>query len=87
MKLGGIDKHCIHAKWKTDRRLFMVGGGGGEGAPIGYEKKALRGNFNLFHLCFTNEIRGGGSIHYTYKMEGGGRTGACPWWDGAGASF
>ena len=70
MKLGGIDKHCIHAKWKTDRRLSMVGGGGGEGAPIGYEKKALRGNFNLFHLCFTNEIRGG--IDTLYIQNGRG---------------
>ena len=41
------------------------------------KKEAVRGNFNLFHLCFTNEIKGG-SIHYTCKMEGGGRTGACP---------
>ena len=56
------------------------GGGGGGGcrgglAPLVMRKKAVRGNFNLFHLCFTNEIRGG-SIHYTCKMEGGGRTGA-----------
>ena len=33
------------------------------------KKDAVRGNFNLFHLCFTNEIRGE-SIHYTSKMEG-----------------
>ena len=45
MKLGGIDKHCIHAKWKTDRRLSMVGGGGGEGAPIGNEKKGSQRKF------------------------------------------
>ena len=48
------------------------------------KKEAVMGNFNLFHLCFTNEIKGG-SIHYTRKMEGGGRTGACPWWEGVGA--
>ena len=47
------------------------------------QKEAVGGNFNLFHQCFTNEIKGG-SIHYTCKMEGGGRTGACPWWDGVG---
>ena len=39
--------------------------------PLENKKKAVRGNFNLFHLCFANEI-GGGSKHYTYKMEGGG---------------
>ena len=47
------------------------------------KKEAVRGNFNLFHLCFTSKIKGG-SIHYTCKMEGGGRTGACPWWEGVG---
>ena len=110
--------------------------------PRNWKKDAVRGNFNLFHLYFTNEIRvdrqtlhtcikwkgvggqalvhggrgvglaplpllenekkrlseeiltsftyvslmrlGGGSIHYTCKMEEGGRTGACPWWEGVG---
>ena len=48
--------------------------------PLENKKKCVRGNFNFFHLCFTNEIRGGGrSIHYTCKMKEGGRTGACPW--------
>ena len=29
--------------------------------PLENEKKnCVRGNFNLFYLCFTNEIRGGG---------------------------
>ena len=60
-------------------------GGGGSGRclpPLKIGKKdVVSGNFNLFHLCFTNEVRGG-SIHYTCKMEGGGRTGACPWWEG-----
>ena len=68
----------------ADRRLSMVGRGGGLAPPpLENEKKAVRGNFNLFRLCFTNEIKGG-LIHYTYKMEGGGRTGACPWWEGVG---
>ena len=37
------------------------------------KKDAVRRNFNLFHLCFTNEIKGGGDQHtlHTYKMEGG----------------
>ena len=36
------------------------------------EKKRLSGNFNLFHLYFTNEFRGGGiGIHATWKGVGG----------------
>ena len=51
----------------------MVGEGRGGFAPpppleIG-KKDAVRGNFNLFHLCFTYEIRGE-SIHCTSKVEG-----------------
>ena len=47
--------------------------GRGEGAlppplEIG-NKDAVRGKFNLFHLCFTYEIRGE-SIHCTSKVEG-----------------
>ena len=70
---GGID---IHAIWKGVSEQARVhgggGGGGGEGRcpPLEIGKKdAVRGNFNLFHLCFTNDIRGE-SIHYTCKMEG-----------------
>ena len=47
------------------------GGRGGVAPPpleIG-KKDAVRGNFNLFHLCFTYEIRGE-SIHCTSKVEG-----------------
>ena len=54
------------------RGQARVYGGGGDGASPPLEignKDAVRGNFNLFHLCFTNEIRGE-SIHYTCKMEG-----------------
>ena len=47
--------------------------GSGEGAsppPLESGKKdAVRGNFNLFHLGFTYEIRGE-SIHCTSKVEG-----------------
>ena len=47
---------------------MVVGEGASPPLEIG-KKDAVRGNFNLFHLCFTNEIRGE-SIHYTCKMEG-----------------
>ena len=85
----GIDIHCIHAKWKGVGGQALVHGGRGWGPcppPLENEKKnSVRGNFNLFHLCFTNEVRGGGrSIHYTCKMKEGGRTGDCPWWEGVG---
>ena len=49
------------------------GGGGARGRrppPLEIGKKdAVRGNFNLFHLCFTYEIKGE-SIHCTSKVEG-----------------
>ena len=53
------------------RRVSMVGEGrGGVAPPLEIGKKdAVRGNFNLFHLCFTYEIRGE-SIHCTSKVEG-----------------
>ena len=76
-----------NGKGWTDTRLSMVGGGGGLAPPPPRKKikNSVRGNFNLFHLCFTNEIRGvGQSIHYTCKMKEGWRTGACPWWEGVG---
>ena len=70
---GGVD---IHAIWKRVSGQARVHGGGGarERCPppppleIG-KKDAVRGNFNLFHLCFTYEIRGE-SIHCTSKMKG-----------------
>ena len=62
MKLVGIDIHCIHAKWKGVGGQALVHGGRGWlpcPPPLENEKKAVRGNFNLFHLCnFTNEISG-----------------------------
>ena len=54
---------------------YMEGGGGlTPPPPLENEKKEVfRGNFNLFHLYFTNEIRGGGGIgiHETWKGVGG----------------
>ena len=39
--------------------------------PLENEKKeAVRGSFNLFHLCFTNEIRG--EIDTLYMQNGRG---------------
>ena len=86
MKLGPIHYTCKIEGW-ADRRVSMVGGIGGlNPPPLEMEKKdAVRRNFNLFHLCFTNEIRGDRQTLHTCKMEGGGRTGACPWWEGVGA--
>ena len=54
----------------ADRRVSMVGGERGPcPPPLEMEKKdAVRGNFNLFHLCFTNEIKGE-SIHYTVHAK------------------
>ena len=46
------------------------GRGGVDPPPLEIGKKdSVRGNFNLFHLCFTYEIRGE-SIHCTSKVEG-----------------
>ena len=57
----------------ADRCLSMVGGVGASPRPWKMKKKeAVRGNFNLFHLCFTNEIRGDRYTLHTCKMEGVG---------------
>ena len=83
MKLRGMTNTAymqIGRGW-MDRRFSMVGGGVGE-APQKMKKEAVRGNFNL---CYTNEIRGDRHTLHTCKMEGIGRTGACPWWEGVGA--
>ena len=64
----------------ADRRVSIVEGGEGALPPpprIG-KKDIVRRNFNLFHLCFNNEIRGDRQTLHTCKMEGGGRIGACP---------
>ena len=51
----------MHAKWKGVGGQALVHGGRGWGPfpPWKMKKNSVRGNFNLFHLCFTNEIRGG----------------------------
>ena len=71
----------------ADRRVSIVGGGEGAGppSPRNGKKDVVRRNFNLFHLCFTNEIRGDRQTLHTCKMEWGGRIGACLWWEGVGA--
>ena len=70
LNLGGeID---IHAIWKGVSWQARVHGGGGGVAPPPLEigkKDAVSGNFNLFHLWFTYEIKGE-SIHCTSKVEG-----------------
>ena len=59
----------------VDRRVSIVGGwGGGDGALLppphrNGKKNVVRRNFNLFHLCFTNEIRGDRQTLHTCKME------------------
>ena len=58
MKLGG-NRYTVQAKWKggrTDAYVSIVEGERGPFPPP--PKKVVRRNFNLFHLCFTNEIRG-----------------------------
>ena len=60
--------------WWADRRLSMVGEGGGLDPPPESEKKeAACGNFNRFHLCFTNKIVGIDihCIHAKWKGVGG----------------
>ena len=56
MKLGGGSTYMQHRRGWADRRVSMVGGREEMGpCPIEIGKKdAVRGNFNLFHLCFTN---------------------------------
>ena len=67
----------------ADRHVSIVDGGLAP-PPRNGKKDVVRRNFNLFHLCF-NEIRGDRQTLHTCKMEGGGRIGACPWWERMGA--
>ena len=74
LNLGGGGWIDIHAIWKGVSGHARVYGGEGRGGvappPLKIGKKhAVRGNYNLFHLCFTYEIRGK-SIHCTSKVEG-----------------
>ena len=69
LKLRGGGVH-IHAIWNgMSGQAHVHGGGGGVPPPRNWKKRCCQRNFNLFHLCFTNEIMGE-SIHYTCKMEG-----------------
>ena len=78
----------MHAKWKGVGGQALVHGGRGWGPcspPLENEKKFLSEEIlTSFTYGFTNEIRGGRSIHYTCKMKEGGRTCACPWWEWVG---
>ena len=41
-----------------------------------------------FTYVLLMKLGGGGrSIHYTCKMKEGGRTDACPWWEGVGGCW
>ena len=65
-------------------------GGGARGRrtppPRNWKKRCcVRGNFNLLHLCFTNEIRGesickmeGWADRRVSIVGGGGERGPCP---------
>ena len=71
----------------ADRRLSMVGGGGDLAPPpLENEKKILSEEIlTSFTYVLLMKLGGGGrSIHYTCQMKEGGRTGACPWWEGVG---
>ena len=56
MKSGGESAYMQHRRGWADRRVSMVGGREERGScPLEIGKKdAVRGKFNLFHLCFTN---------------------------------
>ena len=72
LKLRGGDGHTCNMEGGERASACPWWGGRGGVAPPpprNWKKDAVRGDFNLFHLCFTNEIRGE-SIHYTCKMEG-----------------
>ena len=79
MEEGGRTGVLVH-----DRRGWGRGGIAPPSPQENKKKEAVRGNFNLFHLCFTNEIKGG-SIYYTCKMEGVGGQALLHGWRGWGA--
>ena len=76
MKLGEIDIHCIHAKWKgwEDRRLSMVGGEGASPPPLENEKKRLSEEI-LTYFTYVLLMKLGGidihCIHAKWKGVGG----------------
>ena len=53
LKLGG-DRHTCNMEG-GEQTCVCPWWGGASPPPVEIEKKdAVRGNFNLFHLCFTN---------------------------------
>ena len=60
------------------------GGGGGVTSPLEIGKKMLSEEILTSFTYVLPMKLGGGDRHtlHTCKIEGGGRTGACPWWDG-----
>ena len=70
----------------ADRRLSMVGGGGGL-APLENEKKILSEEILTSFTYVLLMKLGGRSIHFTCKIKEGGRTGACPWWVWGGGAM
>ena len=67
----------VHGRW----------GGGGEGAlpPLQIGKKKLSEEIlTSFTYVLLMKLGGSTNTAYMQKMEGGGRTGACPWWEGVG---
>ena len=63
-------------------------GGGGRGGvappPLETRKKMLSEEILTF-FTYVLLMKLGGNRYTACKMEGGGRTGACPWWEGVGA--
>ena len=53
--------------------------------PLENEKKILSEEIlTSFTYVLLMKLGGGRSIHYTCKLKEGGRTCACPWWEGVG---
>ena len=73
-EIRGESIHCTSkVEGWADRRVSIVEGG--EGAlpsPLKMGKNVVRRNFNLFHLCFTNEIRGDRQTLVAYMQNGRG---------------
>ena len=94
MKLrGGGSTYTVYMQngrgW-ADRRLVHGGRGLGRGdlgPPLENEKKRLSEEILTSFIYVLLMKLGGGGRHklHTCKMEGGARTGACPWWEGWGA--
>ena len=92
-EIRGESIHCTSKmKGWADRRVSIVEGREGPcPPPLEMGKNVVRRNFNLFHLCFTNEIRGDRQTLAAYiqngrewadrrlsMVGGGGARGPCP---------